>query len=147
MSNRVLRIRRLVSVFGFRTSTSADQLFRLQIDGKWKTEIIRDPRVITAYIERKRIDEEASINPENLEVTGDSAIDARNAKRIQEEIARLKKNQGRRLQRKQKAGEQIPAGEYYTQSETVRMLLYQSLPHLLTTNVHPRLANAAIAVK
>ncbi|KAG9044313.1 hypothetical protein FS837_008364 [Tulasnella sp. UAMH 9824] len=101
MSNRVLRIRRL-------------------IDGKWKTEIIRDPRVITAYVERKRIDEEAAINPENLVVTGDSAIDARNAKRIQDEIARLKKNQGRRLQRKQKAGEHIPAGEYYTQSETTR---------------------------
>lgn len=75
--------------------------------------------MITAYVERKRIDEEAAINPENLVVTGDSAIDARNAKRIQDEIARLKKNQGRRLQRKQKAGEHIPAGEYYTQSETV----------------------------
>lgn len=76
--------------------------------------------MIAAYVERKRLDEDASINPENLEVTGDSAIDARNAKRLQEEIARLKKNQGRRMQRKQKAGESIPQGEYYTQSETVR---------------------------
>ena len=97
----------------------------LQIDGKWKTEIIRDPRVITAYVERKRADEEAMINPEDLGITGDSATDARNAKRLNEEIARLKKNQDRRLQRKNaqiiKAGGTPLGGDMFVKSETVSL--------------------------
>lgn len=64
------------------------------------------------------------INPENLDVTGDAALDARNAKRINEEIARLKKNQDRRLQRKNaqiiKAGGTPVGGDLYVKSETVR---------------------------
>ncbi|KAG8862822.1 hypothetical protein FRB96_000832 [Tulasnella sp. 330] len=104
VSNRVLRIRRL-------------------IEGKWTMEIIRDQRVITAYVDRKRAEEEAMVDVEDVQVTGDSAVDARNAKRIQDAIARLKKNQDRRLQRKNaqiiKAGG-TPMGDMHVKSETTR---------------------------
>ncbi|KAG9025969.1 hypothetical protein FRB95_009534 [Tulasnella sp. JGI-2019a] len=104
MSNRVLRIRRL-------------------IEGKWTMEIIRDQRVITAYVDRKRAEEEAMVDVEDVQVTGDAAVDARNAKRIQDHIAKMKKNQDRRLQRKNaqiiKAGG-TPMGDMHVKSETTR---------------------------
>lgn len=64
------------------------------------------------------------VNPENVEVTGDQATDARNAKRLQDEIARLKKNQDRRLQRKNaaivKSGGTPLGGELFMKPETTR---------------------------
>lgn len=62
------------------------------------------------------------VDVEDVQVTGDQAVDARNARRIQEAIARLKKNQDRRLQRKNaqiiKAGG-TPIGDMHIKSETV----------------------------
>lgn len=74
------------------------------------------------------------VDVEDVQVTGDQAVDARNAKRIQEAIARLKKNQDRRLQRKNaqiiKAGG-TPIGDMHTKTETV------SEPNLLLSfSVH-----------
>lgn len=64
------------------------------------------------------------MNPEDLNLTGDQALDARNVKRLNDEIARLKKNQDRRLQRKNaqiiKAGGTPLGGDMYVKSETVR---------------------------
>ncbi|KAM6498495.1 TAF1 transcription initiation factor TFIID subunit TAF1 [Amanita muscaria] len=70
------------------------------IDGGWKTEIIRDPAVIRAYIKsRQAIEEEATL-ADSLAPTGDADKDKRAKKRLEEEIARMKKNQERRLHRK-----------------------------------------------
>ena len=80
-SHRVLRIKRFV-------------------DGEWETEIVRDPAVIRAYVHRRQIIEEESATADMLAPTGDEEKDKRSRKRLEEEIARMKKNQERRLHRK-----------------------------------------------
>ncbi|KAF9502429.1 TAF1 transcription initiation factor TFIID subunit TAF1 [Pleurotus eryngii] len=80
-SRKVLRIRRL-------------------IDGEWQTEIIRDPAVIRAYIRGRQLLEEEQTMADSLAPTGDADKDKRAKKRLEEEIARMKKNQERRLHRK-----------------------------------------------
>ncbi|KAF8078829.1 TAF1 transcription initiation factor TFIID subunit TAF1 [Lyophyllum atratum] len=80
-NRRVLRIRRLV-------------------DGEWQTEIIRDPAVIRAYVRGRQALEEESTLADSLAPTGDADKDKRAKKRLEEEIARMKKNQERRLHRK-----------------------------------------------
>jgi len=80
-SRKVLRIKRLV-------------------DDEWQIEIIRDPAVIRAYVRaRLAIEEEATL-ADNLAPTGDADTDKRYKKRLEERIARMKKNQERRLHRK-----------------------------------------------
>ncbi|KAG2023004.1 atypical/TAF1 protein kinase [Coprinopsis cinerea AmutBmut pab1-1] len=80
-AKRILRIKRL-------------------IDGEWRTEIIRDPAVIRAYVRgRQALEEEATL-ADHLAPTGDADKDKRAKKRLEEEIARMKKNQERRLHRK-----------------------------------------------
>ncbi|KAI0257021.1 hypothetical protein BJV78DRAFT_1357186 [Lactifluus subvellereus] len=78
---RVLRIKRL-------------------IDGKWITEIVRDAAVVRAYMRRRQIIEDETTGADTLAPTGDIDRDARAKKRLEEEIARMKKNQERRLHRK-----------------------------------------------
>ena len=101
---RVLRIKRL-------------------IDDKWITEIVRDAAVIRAYMRRRQIIEDETTGADTLAPTGDIDRDARakkrcalsrwcrlltfplkikmkNSCRLEEEIARMKKNQERRLHRK-----------------------------------------------
>jgi len=80
-NRRVLRIKRLV-------------------DGTWRTEIVRDPAVITAYVRSRQLLEEEATNADTLAPTGDADKDMRAKKRLEEEIARMKKNQERRLHRK-----------------------------------------------
>lgn len=93
-----------------------------QINGEWQTEIIRDQAVIRAYVRgRQAIEEEATL-ADSLAPTGDADKDNRAKKRynhrshqkrkdrglliylshvrLGEEIARMKKNQERRLHRK-----------------------------------------------
>ncbi|CAA7265965.1 unnamed protein product [Cyclocybe aegerita] len=70
------------------------------IEGVWRTEIIRDPAVIRAYVRgRQALEEEATL-ADSLAPTGDADKDKRAKKRLEEEIARMKKNQERRLHRK-----------------------------------------------
>lgn len=80
-SRKVLRIKRLV-------------------DDEWQTEIIRDPAVIRAYVRARQILEEEATLADNLAPTGDVDKDKRYKKRLEEQIARMKKNQERRLHRK-----------------------------------------------
>ncbi|KAH6916934.1 atypical/TAF1 protein kinase [Coprinopsis sp. MPI-PUGE-AT-0042] len=80
-SKKVLRIRRLV-------------------DGEWQTEIIRDAAVIRAYVRGRQLIEEEATLADHLAPTGDADKDKRAKKRLEEEIARMKKNQERRLHRK-----------------------------------------------
>ncbi|TBU49318.1 hypothetical protein BD309DRAFT_882680 [Dichomitus squalens] len=80
-ARRVLRIRRLVG-------------------GEWQTEIVRDAAVIQAYVKKRQAIEEENTTADALAPTGDADRDRRAKKRIEEEIARMKKNQERRLHRK-----------------------------------------------
>jgi transcription initiation factor TFIID subunit 1, fungi type len=72
----------------------------LKVDGEWETEIVRDQAVIAAYIRRRQLIEEESTKADALAPTGDAERDKRYKKRLEEEIARMKKNQERRLIRK-----------------------------------------------
>ncbi|KAI0697678.1 atypical/TAF1 protein kinase [Cytidiella melzeri] len=78
---RVLRIKRLVN-------------------GEWRTEIVRDAAVINAYVKKRQLIEEENTTADALAPTGDAEKDKRAKKRLEEEIARMKKNQERRLHRK-----------------------------------------------
>ncbi|KAJ7926010.1 TAF1 transcription initiation factor TFIID subunit TAF1 [Mycena leptocephala] len=80
-TRRVLRIKRLIL-------------------GEWQTEIIRDPAVIRAYVRGRQAIEEEQTLADSLAPTGDADKDKRAKKRLEEEIARMKKNQERRLHRK-----------------------------------------------
>ncbi|KAH7885981.1 TAF1 transcription initiation factor TFIID subunit TAF1 [Phlebopus sp. FC_14] len=80
-SRRVLRIKRLV-------------------DDEWQTEIIRDQAIIRAYIRARQLLEAEATLADNLAPTGDADTDKRYKKRLEERIARMKKNQERRLHRK-----------------------------------------------
>ena len=87
--------------------------------GEWETEIVREPAVINAYLKKRQIIEEEAQLTNTLAPTGDADKDARARKRyvvfdlnvtgihrlwtlsrLEEEIARMKKNQERRLHRK-----------------------------------------------
>ncbi|KAI0053454.1 hypothetical protein FA95DRAFT_745691 [Auriscalpium vulgare] len=70
------------------------------VDGVWTPEIVRDPAVIRAYMRRRQIMEEEMTMADSLAPTGDADRDKRAKKRLEEEIARMKKNQERRLHRK-----------------------------------------------
>ncbi|KAK7059188.1 hypothetical protein VNI00_001815 [Paramarasmius palmivorus] len=70
------------------------------IDGQWTTEIVRDPAVIRAYVRNRQAIEEENTLTDSLAPTGDAEKDRRARKRIEEELARMKKNQERRLHRK-----------------------------------------------
>ncbi|KAH9950995.1 hypothetical protein B0H21DRAFT_720844 [Amylocystis lapponica] len=70
------------------------------INGEWKTEIVRDAAVINAYVKRRQTLEEDALTADVLAPTGDADKDRRAKKRLEEEIARMKKNQERRLHRK-----------------------------------------------
>ncbi|KAF8973618.1 TAF1 transcription initiation factor TFIID subunit TAF1 [Flammula alnicola] len=84
---------------GLDGSKSVLRIKRL-VDGVWRTEIIRDPAVIRAYVRgRQAVEEEATL-ADSLAPTGDADKDKRAKKRLEEEIARMKKNQERRLHRK-----------------------------------------------
>ncbi|TDL28234.1 TAF1, transcription initiation factor TFIID, subunit TAF1 [Rickenella mellea] len=70
------------------------------VDGETNIEIVRDPAVIRAYVRRRQIIEEEATMADSLAPTGDEEKDKRAKKRLEEEIARMKKNQERRLHRK-----------------------------------------------
>ncbi|KAG0305411.1 hypothetical protein BGZ98_004180 [Dissophora globulifera] len=75
----------------------------------WKSETIRDPAVMNNYIRHRQLIEESAISTEALEPTDDEAKNERMRRRIQEEIARLNRNQERRLARAAaKAGTALP---------------------------------------
>ncbi|KAF9922459.1 hypothetical protein FBU30_007413 [Linnemannia zychae] len=65
----------------------------------WKSETIRDPAVMNTYIRHRQTIEESAISTEALEPTDDEAKNQRMKKRIMEEIARLNRNQERRMAR------------------------------------------------
>ncbi|SPO41563.1 related to TAF1 - TFIID subunit (TBP-associated factor), 145 kD [Pseudozyma flocculosa] len=73
---------------------------RRLVNGKWQKEIVRDAAVINAYVTQRKKIEDEMIATEDLVPTGDDAIDASRMKRLQEELAQRKKNQERRIQRK-----------------------------------------------
>ncbi|KAI8096715.1 uncharacterized protein BX664DRAFT_377911 [Halteromyces radiatus] len=65
----------------------------------WQQEIIRDPIVIKSYLRQRQMIEEEATTTEALEPTDDAEKNARMKKRIQDQLAKLKRNAERRRQR------------------------------------------------
>ncbi|KAJ5089808.1 transcription initiation factor TFIID [Penicillium argentinense] len=69
-----------------------------------KEQIVRDPRVIKQYIQRRYDTEASTINLQSIEPTGDPEVDARNQKLLQVELNRLHRNKERRFAREKQKG-------------------------------------------
>ncbi|CAO3616052.1 unnamed protein product [Cunninghamella echinulata] len=72
-----------------------------QPDGEkvWQQEIIRDPVVIKSYLSQRRMIEEELSTTEGLDTTDDGENNSRMKKRVQDQLAKLKKSAERRRQR------------------------------------------------
>ncbi|GAA5849102.1 hypothetical protein JCM5353_002538 [Sporobolomyces roseus] len=78
---------------------------RRLIAGKWETEIIRDPSVIKAYVHQRSVIDEENLQADELLPSDDEGKNERRRKRLKEQLEKLKRNQERRLARKnQKLG-------------------------------------------
>ncbi|KAI9770991.1 MAG: hypothetical protein M1840_002695 [Geoglossum simile] len=71
-----------------------------------QSEVVRDPRVIRQYLKRRRDLENERIQVADLpnKPTGDEEQDRQHVKRIEEELARLSRNKGRRVAREKQKG-------------------------------------------
>ncbi|GAA5806567.1 hypothetical protein HPULCUR_012105 [Helicostylum pulchrum] len=65
----------------------------------WQQEVVRDPVVIKSYLRQRQMIEEEATSAEALEPTDDEEKNARMKKRIQDQLAKLKRNAERRRQR------------------------------------------------
>lgn len=59
------------------------------VNGEWKTEIIRDPAVIAAYVKRRQVIEEEALTADVLAPTGDADKDRRAKKRFAQHFGRI----------------------------------------------------------
>ncbi|KAI9357710.1 hypothetical protein BD770DRAFT_419937 [Pilaira anomala] len=84
--NKYLIIRRLIAPPGGGEKT-------------WQQEVVRDPVVIKSYLRHRQMIEEEATSAEALEPTDDEEKNARMKKRIQDQLAKLKRNAERRRQR------------------------------------------------
>ncbi|CEL52987.1 transcription initiation factor TFIID subunit D1 [Rhizoctonia solani AG-1 IB] len=78
-------------------------------DGSWTTEIVRNDNVISAYVARRVEIEEENMRAEDYVPTGDVVKDQRMKAKLLEQLNKMKKNQERRLNRKN--AKAIEAGE------------------------------------
>ncbi|GAA6008913.1 hypothetical protein JCM11491_003833 [Sporobolomyces phaffii] len=78
---------------------------RRMVAGKWETEIVRDPSVIKAYVHQRSVIDEENLQADELLPSDDEGKNERRRKRLKEQLEKLKRNQERRLARKnQKLG-------------------------------------------
>ncbi|CAG8728346.1 2856_t:CDS:2, partial [Acaulospora colombiana] len=66
----------------------------------WTKTLVTDPSVINAYVRHRQLIEEQAMSAELLEPTNDEEKNKRLKKRIQDQLAKLRRNQERRQQRK-----------------------------------------------
>lgn len=92
----------------------------MQINGKWRSELVRDPGVIASYVRHRQRLQAAQGAAEDLVPTGDATMDALAKERLAHEIAAATRNQERREQRRRQkaAAEGKPVGEKGMKSET-----------------------------
>lgn len=70
-----------------------------------KTELVTDPNVIRAYTKRRQQLEDAQMLPDEISVTNDEERNKRHRRLLEEELARLKRNQDRRMARRATKGD------------------------------------------
>ncbi|KAL7273610.1 hypothetical protein RUND412_003514 [Rhizina undulata] len=76
-----------------------------------KVELIKDPKVIRQYLQRRREIEAEQIQLEDLAPTGNDELDSMYKKKLQIELARLERNKGRREARERQGGRKGMAGD------------------------------------
>uniref|UniRef100_A0A060T0Y2 ARAD1C19426p n=1 Tax=Blastobotrys adeninivorans TaxID=409370 RepID=A0A060T0Y2_BLAAD len=64
-----------------------------------KVEVVTDPNVIRAYVRRRQVIEDAQLAPEEIAPTNDEDRNKRQLKILESELARLQRNQDRRIAR------------------------------------------------
>ncbi|CAN6656879.1 transcription initiation factor TFIID subunit 1 [Trichomonascus vanleenenianus] len=96
-SNKVLRITRLY------TDENGTK--------RRKTEIVKDPNVIRAYVKRREKIEDAQLATDQISLTNDEERNRRQKKFLQDELARLKRNKDRRMARKAMKGSESSPGQ------------------------------------
>ncbi|GAA5893952.1 hypothetical protein JCM8208_001289 [Rhodotorula glutinis] len=99
---------------------------RRLISGVWETEIVRDPSVIKAYMHQRSVVDEEKLEADELLPSDDESKNERRRKRLKEQLEKLKRNQERRLARKnQKLGIQPGqvgvGGKKHIKTETTRI--------------------------
>jgi len=106
--NKIVRIRRFVN-------------------GQWETKIIRDPLVVAAYVaERREIDKDQPLLPEDLQPGDDPVKNAEQRERIEQRIKLLRQKAEQRNYREQARagtlpdGAQAPPGAKKVKVETTR---------------------------
>jgi len=132
---------------------NASKVLRIKrfVDGKWDTEIVRDVAVINAYVRRRQLIEEESTKADALAPTGDAERDKRAKKRLEEEIARMKKNQERRLMRKnakiiKEGGTPLQLNRPMKPDTTRRCGTCGQIGHMKTNRKCPKWAEANMGV-
>lgn len=70
-----------------------------------RTEIVTDPNVIRAYMKRRQVIEDAQIAPDDISVSTDEERNVRSRKILETELARLRRNLDRRMNRKATKGD------------------------------------------
>ncbi|GAA6024205.1 hypothetical protein JCM10207_006780 [Rhodosporidiobolus poonsookiae] len=96
------------------------------INGKWETEIIRDPSIIKAYVHQRSVIDEEKLEADELLPSDDEGKNERRKKRLKEQLEKLKRNQERRLARKNQKlglapGQIGPNGKTVVKTETTRV--------------------------
>ncbi|KWU47600.1 Atypical/TAF1 protein kinase [Rhodotorula sp. JG-1b] len=96
------------------------------INGRWETEIVRDPSVIKAYVTQRRVIDEEKLEADELLPSDDESKNERRKKRLKEQLEKLKRNQERRLARKNQKlgiapGQMGLGGKKAVKTETTRV--------------------------
>ncbi|BGP46994.1 hypothetical protein JCM10450v2_002846 [Rhodotorula kratochvilovae] len=96
------------------------------IGGVWETEIVRDPSVIKAYIHQRSVVDEEKLEADELLPSDDESKNERRRKRLKEQLEKLKRNQERRLARKNtklgiQPGQVGVGGKKHVKTETTRI--------------------------
>ncbi|GAA6041854.1 hypothetical protein JCM8097_004508 [Rhodosporidiobolus ruineniae] len=96
------------------------------VNGVWQTEIVRDPSVIKAYVHQRSVIDEEKLEADELLPSDDEGKNERRKKRLKEQLEKLKRNQERRLARKNQKlglapGELGVGGKKVIKTETTRV--------------------------
>ncbi|ODQ66812.1 hypothetical protein NADFUDRAFT_11137, partial [Nadsonia fulvescens var. elongata DSM 6958] len=104
-----------------------------------KTEVIKDPNVIRAYVKRRQTIEDSQLLPDEIAPTDNEETNRRKRKILEEELARLQRNQERRNARKaMKAGpESSGKGIGKGKSTTRKCATCGAIGHIRTNKACP----------
>lgn len=63
----------------------------MQIDGKWETEIVKDPGIIAAYLRQRRTIDEEATDADDLRPSDDEGKNKRRKKRCMTSLSMIRR--------------------------------------------------------